>query len=254
MMKMIRQGILLFTMTLVPIASSMAQEGIEVIGKASMKALPDQFSLTISINERGRVSSKLKSLVDDKSQQVVNMFKKQGVDAKHIDTSMMTMYPYYEKVPTDMPHTKVKSKLDDDTKVITSVNNNQQAIEKIRMFDVGRTISVKLSSLEQYDRVLDKLVKIGVSHISPIELGFSNPESLYEQALNQAIANASDKANKMAKQLGVGVGQVLSVKEVGYHAPVAYRMAAMESDVGFKSQATERAISAQVMVIYQIKP
>lgn len=253
MMKMIKQCTLLLSLVLVTMTTQAAQEGIEVIGKANIKALPDQFSLTISIKERGRVASKVKSLVDHKSQQVVDMFKRQGVNEKHIDTSMVTMYPFYEKVAVKMPH-KVKSKLDEETKVVTTLDNTEQTVEKIRLFDVGRTISVKLSSLEQYDSVLDKLVKIGVSHISAIELGFSDPESLYENALNQAIDNASDKAKKMAKQLGVDIGQVISVKEVGYHAPVAYRMAAMESDVGFKSQATERAISAQVSVIYKIKP
>lgn len=253
-MKLILQSVLLISMAIAPHTSVVAEEGIEVIGKANVKALPDQFSLTINIKERGRVASKIKNLVDHKSQQVVDMFKQQGVDDKHIDTSMVTMYPFYEKVVLDKPHTKVKSKIDDHTKVVSNVNNEQQTTEKIRMFDVGRTISVKLSSLEQYDKVLDKLVKIGVSHISPIELGFSDPEHLYENALSQAIVNASVKATKIAKQLGVEVGKVISVKEVGYHAPVAYRMAAMESDIGFKSQATERAISAQVTVIYQIKP
>lgn len=229
-----------------------AEQGIEVIGKASVQAMPDQYSLTISIKERGRVASKVKQLVDHKSNQVVKMFQKQGVNATDIDSSIVRMYPFYEKPSIELNNSELRRRSDRDNTIVTAIKSNPPNEQKIRMFDVGRTITVKLSSLQQYDRILDKLVKIGVSHISPIELGFKDPEALYEKALSKALSHAKNKANNIAGKLGISVGGVIAIKESGYHAPVTYRMARLESDAGFQSQSTERAISAQVIVVYQI--
>lgn len=229
-----------------------ADEGIEVVGKAEVKAQPDQFSLTISIKERGIAASKVKQIVDKKSEQVVNMFIKQGVSKSHIDSSMLRMYPIYEKPEVTIDNAELERRVNGNNQVNLPLKKHEQKVQRIRLFDVARTISVKLNSLEQYDSVLEHLVKIGVSNISPIQLGFSDPDALYQRALQNAIDNAKSKASNIAKQLGVSVGKVISIKETGYHAPSVYRMAAMESKAGFNSQATERAISAQVVTTFQI--
>ncbi|WP_286235747.1 SIMPL domain-containing protein [Thalassotalea sediminis] len=239
-------------LTIFTSAITYADEGIEVVGKAQVKAHPDQFSLTISIKERGIAASKVKQIVDNKSQQVIEMFVKQGVSESHIDSSMLHMYPIYEKPEITLSKAEIERHVNKQNQVNLPVNMQQQKVQKVRLFDVARTISVKLNSLAQYDRVLEHLVKIGVSNISPIELGFSDPEALYTSALQKAIDNAKSKANDIAKQLGVSVGTVISIKETGYHAPSVYRMSMMESKAGFSSQATERAISAQVVITFQI--
>ncbi|MDO6426913.1 SIMPL domain-containing protein [Thalassotalea sp. 1_MG-2023] len=249
-MKLLRKTCVIISIVLSSAVS--ADEGIDVIGKAEVKAQPDQFSLTISIKERGLAASKVKQIVDKKSEQVVNMFIKQGVSESHIDSSMLRMYPIYEKPEVMIENAELEHRVNNNNKVKLPLHKQEQKVQKIRLFDVARTISVKLNSLEQYDSVLEHLVKIGVSNISPIQLGFSDPDALYQRALLHAIDNAKDKAGNIAKQLGVSVGKVISIKETGYHAPSVYRMAAMESKAGFSSQATDRSISAQVAITFQI--
>ena len=43
------------------------EKGIEVSGQGSIVVIPDKFSLTLTITERGRLPSKLKVVVDNKS-------------------------------------------------------------------------------------------------------------------------------------------------------------------------------------------
>ncbi len=233
---------------------SYANEGIEVIGKASVEMQPDQFSLTIRIKERGHSASKTKALVDHKSELITQMFIKEGINASAIDSSQVSMYPIYEKPNANYQPTEIKTRINDQDKVVLSAQKHALSNEQqVSWFDVGRTITVSFSEWSIYDKVLDKVVKLGVSHISPMEMSFQNAEKIYQQALFQAIANAKSKAAEIAQQAGVQLGSLTSLKETSHFAPVMYRMVS-EASVGFNSTTTKKAVSAQVIAIYQIAP
>lgn len=226
-------------------------KGIEVVGKASIMAIPDQFSLTIEIRERGKSASKTKSLVDHKSAQVIKVFTKNDVDEKTIESSQVRIHPIYEKPSITIDQLAIKSKVNNNEKVTFSGSNEQSEQQTLVRFEVSRTIKVMFSQLSIYDKVLDSIVKLGVSHVYPLEMTFSEPELYYEKALFEAIGNAKHKAEKIAKQANVKLGGLLSMKESAYHSPSQYRMAS-EASSGFSSQVTEKAISAQVIAIYDI--
>ena len=57
-------------------ANDLARDGIEVSGSGSVNVIPDNFILSLNVTERGRVLSKLKSLVDKKSNSVIQAAKK----------------------------------------------------------------------------------------------------------------------------------------------------------------------------------
>lgn len=231
---------------------TMANEGIEVIGKASVDVMPDQFSLTIRIKERGRSASKTKALIDSKSAQITRMFVQEGVKASAIDSSQVSMYPIYEKPAMKFQPSEVKTQINENSKVKFSTKQSAQANEQqVAWFDVGRTITVSFTEWAIYDKVLDQVVKLGVSHISPMEMSFQTPDKHYQQALFKAIAHAKSKALAIAEQAGVKLGQLVSLKETSHFAPVMYRMAS-ESSTAFNSSTTKKAISAQVIAVYQI--
>ncbi len=232
-------------------AMTMAEQGIEVVGKAEVLIQPDVFNLTISIKERGRSASKTKAIVDHKSEQITRMFLKEGIQASAIDSSQLTMYPIYEK--RSITPKEVKTKISDTEKVtFTTSEASNDNIQNVTLFEVGRTITVTFNEWNIYDKVLDQVVKLGVSHVSPMEMTFKDPEKYYQQALFQAIEDAQQKATKIAQQANVELGKLVSLKETGYHAPARYRMMS-EASVGFNSTTTKKAVSAQVIAIYDIK-
>lgn len=214
-------------------------EGIEVSGKSSIMVMPDQFALTLHIKERGKSAEKTKLLVDAKSNKLISMFEKEGINSLSIESSQLRMFPIYEKPSIQLEPLDVRK------------SAQMKSDSNIR-FEIGRTITVKLDKLEIYDRVVDKAVKLGVSNISPLQMSISNPDEHYEKALVQAIEHAHLKAKKVAQQAGVKLGKLSSLKESSYHSPTRYRMAA-ESSTGFASQVTSKAVSAQVIVIYDIQ-
>lgn len=228
-----------------------AKQGIEVIGKASVTAMPDQFSLTLSIKERGKLAAKVKQQVDHKSELIRKMFIKQGVKSSNIDSSQLRMFPIYEKPSIELHNNQIEKKVSRGEKVTFNTRSNNDELQRVKSFEVGRTLTVTFTKLSVYDKIIDNVVKLGVSHISPLNMSFSAPEKLYQQALEQAIKNAKNKAQNIAQQAGVKLGPLLSLTETGYHAPSRYRMAS-EASSAFTSQVTDKSISAQVVVNYQI--
>ena len=49
--------------------------------------------------------------------------------------------------------------------------------------------------MNDYDRLLDQAVKVGVNHISPMMSSFSKQEEYYQLALAKAVKNAQEKAS-----------------------------------------------------------
>jgi len=228
------------------------QQGIEVVGKASVMLIPDQFSLTVHIKERGKSASKTKALVDNKSNLIVKMFVEQGIEPSAIDSSQVRMFPIYEKPSINIDRAEIKTKVSSKDKITFAGKALSKESQVHMYFEVSRTLTINFNELSVYDRVLDKVVKLGVSHISPIEMSFKDTDGLYQQALFQAIDNAKLKADKIAQKAGVEIAGLISLRESPYHAPSRYKMAS-EASLGFNSQVTEKSVSAQVIVIYKIK-
>jgi len=225
--------------------------GIEVVGKASVAMVPDQFSFTVHVRERGKSATKTKALVDSKSKKIINMLVKYGVKQSTIDSSKVRMFPIYEKPSISVDKAKIKTQVSTGEKVTVFGQVNDNNNRMLTRFEVSRTITVELDSLSTYDQVLDQVVKIGVSHVSPLNMSFRNSEALYQKALFLAIENAKNKALKIAEQAGVQIRGLISLKESPYHSPSQYRMAS-ESSANFASQVSEKLVSAQVIAIYKI--
>jgi len=238
---------------------------IEVIGKASIKAQPDHFIFSVIITERGRIASKTKAIVDQKSRLIIDSYLTTGIAKNAIESSRLQLSPRYEK-RTNTPgfeiHQRVnnhgKSQITSNTKNSKVVVNSQDLSnsdlneqQKI-YFEVSRTITVTFHDFEIYDQLLDNAVKIGVNRITPLQTAIENNETLYQQALIKALKNAKDKAQAIAHKIGAKLGVITQLKEAAYHAPRAYAMVS-NSRESFTSQTTEKNITAQVSVTFRIK-
>lgn len=250
---MFKRLIVVSLLSVLPFSLVHAFEGIEVTGKASVMAVPDVFSLTISINERGKNANKTKMIVDDKSAKIVKMFIKRGVNKDNIDSSQVRLFPIYEKPAITFEQQELQKRINGQEKITFSGKNSvQDNVTRLTRFEVSRTLTISFKDLSLYDQILDDLVKLGVSHISPVEMSIENAEKLYQHALTQAIDKAKQKANSIAQQAGVKLGSLISLKESGYYSPMRFSMAS-EAKAGFSTNVTKKAVSAQVIAIYAIE-
>lgn len=251
-------------LTLFSSASSAAVNGetpnIEVKGQASVLAVPDRFSLSISIVERGRLTDKIRAVVNHKSNQVVQVAKSLGIESHNINSARVGLRIIEDKPSITVQGVEVNNRAgsgsfskNQHTKVYAGVNSENNI--KPQLFDLRRNININFSKIEDYDQFLSKALKLGVNHISPLAMSVKDTENYYQQALVQALNNAKKKATQIANHSNVALGKLLFVKEQSsnyYRARVSSVMMSAESSSNHSSQVGNQVINASVLVQFSI--
>lgn len=230
------------------------QNGISVSGKATITKEPDQFLIQLSITERGVSAAKAKQRVDLISKNVINSVKSFGIKDNELKSTQLRINPVYtrNRVAVDkvyMPVGQHKEKQVASIKA-NNINNKEVPIE----FDVTRQIEITLANFSVYEALLDKVTGLGVTRISPAQSSISNAEDLYQRALELAVSNAQQKAKKLAKQLGIKLGNVTKIEELSYRAPGKIQMAseAIVSGARMQSHTGLNEVSAEVRLSFSI--
>lgn len=235
--------------------------GIEVTGEGKVMTTPDNFSLSVTITERGRLTTKIKALVDKKSNNVILAAKRLGIKEQQITSARVNLRVINEKPSITVQGIEVnkfaqnaqqkpiKNSIYVDGKELTSHKN------KSTLFELSRQITVVFNSIDDYDRFLNDLVKIQVSHISSLSMSVAESEQYYQQALEKAIIHAKTKAEKIASRAGVSLGNLVYLKELSSnHYQPRYSMSMMASDRGpqHSSLVSSKPITASIVVKFAI--
>ena len=207
---------LLMCLLLPSYAFSFDEAGIEVSGQGSVVVTPDQFSLTLTITERGRVPSKLKALVDKKSNLVINAAKNIAVKESDISSARVNLRIVEEKQSIQLQGVELnkagqRSVYIDGQSINEKANNVNE--HKRPLFELSRQITVKFDKIDEYDSFLAQVIKINVSHISSLSMSVAGRDEYYQQALLKAITHARQKAERMAEQAGRKIEKLQLIKE-----------------------------------------
>lgn len=235
-------------------------EGIEVTGQGSVVVVPDQFSLTLTITERGRVPDKLKALVDKKSQSVIAAANSLGIKDTNISSARVNLRVIKEDASIQLDGIEVKKPRHGsvyiDGQTINQQSSNSQSYQaKPILFELSRQISVNFSEIEQYDNFLGQIIKIRVSNISSLSMNVADREEYYQQALLQAIQQAEKKAARMAKQADQKLGKLTFIKEQSsnnYRPVYAEAMMTSNSRQQQNSLTGSQTITARVIVKFNL--
>ena len=232
------------------IAYAQQAQGITVTGKATIEKAPDQFVINVTVSNRSSIVQKAKASVDIKSEKITNMAKRYGIAAKDIRSTQLQISPIYPR-----RNHRVEEVYVADRDVVAKVPVSNKEKENLSIeFEVTRSISLTLQSFDNYEKILDRLTKIGVTRISPVQTSISDAETLYQKALTQAVANAKSKAEMLAIKLGVTLGRVNQLTEHAYRAP-AKMMLAQESSMSsarHQSYTGVDSVSAEVTATFTI--
>jgi len=233
--------------------------GIEVRGQGSIVVIPDQFSLTLTITERGRVPSKLKALVDKKSNAVITAAKGFGVQDLNILSARVNLR-IIEKKPSIQVQGVELRKRKQGSVFIDGQELSQQVSEsttqKKTLFELSRQITVNFNKVDQYDGFLAQIIKINVSHISSLSMSVKERDEYYQQALLQAIVHAKKKAKRMAEQAGSGLGNLVLVRELSSNSYRPMYAEAIMSDTSGNAHASQigsQTIIARVLVKFHLE-
>lgn len=225
---------------------------ISVTGSAEVSTAPDVATFSFTVKQTSDTVKEAQDIISEKVSKILDGLEKADIDEKDIKTQSYTMYPKYEWVKV-----KAEESVALDGTIYYPGNNNKQVQTG---FDVSQNVNVKVRDFDKVPEVLELFGEIGVENLNGPNFQIDEPDALQEQARSEAIKEAKEKAKRLAKDLDVKLGKVVSFNEGsrGYNPQPYYAKSAafaMEDASGYAPELPvgENMVSANVTITYKIK-
>ena len=159
-----------------------------VDGEGEVTAIPDTAHVMLGVNKNAATVKVAQDEVNKIINQITQDIKNLGVDVKDIKTTNYSVNPSYD-------YTAGK--------------------QTITGYEVSATIDVKLSPLDKANQAIDLATKAGATQVGNVQfvLDDKKQKELEEQARNEAIKNAKEKAQSISKSAGIRLGRIVNIQE-----------------------------------------
>ena len=159
---------------------------VRVVGTSEVKVVPDCAVIEMGVAKQNASARLAKQAADAASRDILSNLRANGIDEKDIQTTYLSLQPQY----------------------------NYRNAMKISYFTAEQTLSVTVRELSKLDALLESLLKTGVNQINSIEYETSDLRKYRDQAREQAMQAAREKATALVRALGQDIGKVYSIEEV----------------------------------------
>lgn len=193
-------------------ARQLVQLQIPVTGEGKVSVKPDVARVTVSIVTRGEFLKSAQEENSRKSNVLVGYLKSEGVLEKDIRTIGYNIYPQYSIPPPCVPGGCPAQTVENRT-------------PKIIGYEVRNAYEITIRDLTKAGDILTGVVGAGANEVSGISFTIDKSETLIAEARKKAIDNADEKAARLARDLGLRRGKLVSFSEGGYQ-PYFYEKAA----------------------------
>lgn len=203
---------------------------LSVAGKGEVTTLPDVGYISLGIETKNadvKIAENENSAIMDKILKALKGFDVEDTDIKTVGYNI---YPQYEEYNDEKPST----------------------------YAVYNTIQITVKNLEDMSKIIDASVEAGANRTNNISFDVLDREASYNEALQDAVANARERAEILAEAAGLKIVGVVTINEssspsyyYGDSLSYARTMDAKESlDVSISSGDIE--ISASVSVTFEV--
>ena len=159
---------------------------LSVNGTGICEAAPQQAVIDIGVTTHSAVSSAAQDENAAKTQAVIDALKEFGIASGDMQTGNYSFYPTYA--------------------------DNRQS-HQINGYTVNNSVTVKIRDLKTVGSVIDTALKNGANNINSLNFGLRDQKSLRQVAIKQAVADARDKAEIIAKELGLKIKGIKNISE-----------------------------------------
>lgn len=170
---------------------------ISVSGEGEVLAVPDIGQFSFSVRAEGADAAIAQELSGTKSNDILSYLKDQGVEDKDIKLQNYNLYPkwkYEERICLSNSYCPPGERVQDG-------------------FEVNQSVSVKLRETSVAGKIIAGVGERGATNISGLNFTIDDTDALKVQAREEAIADAKEKAEALATQLGVRIIRLVDYNE-----------------------------------------
>lgn len=205
-------GFLIYTKISGPIPFSVTsvqttkQDLFRVQGSGEATEVPNTATVSFGISEQAQSVTSAQEKVNQTAKKLVDALKRVGVEEKNIKTTNYSAYP----------------------------NQDFQEQNRITGYTVSQNFEVKIRPIDRVNQVIDAAVASGANMVGGIslELDQKTQKRVEEKARREAVKNAKEKAESLARIAGMRLGRIVDVQENFGEPPVILRGQALEKAVG----------------------
>lgn len=205
---------------------------ITVTGEGKVSAVPDIASLSFGMQTgRQQTAQVAMEKLSASMNAVIEAVKQAGIEEKDIRTEYLSLSPAYDWT-------------------------EQGQVPK--GFEASQSLLVKVRDLTKIGPVLSAATTAGANQVGGISFTIDDPEELKREAREEAIAQAKEKAQALAGDLGVTLGKLKGFVEGGSATPVPMYDRAMMDMGGMGGGIVpvptgEQEVHMSVTLTYEIK-
>lgn len=129
----------------------------------------------------------------EKTNNIINYLKEQGIESKDIKTTSFNIYPRYE-------YNKVSDIFPSGKRVLVG-------------YEVQQTLQVKIRDLNKIGVIIEGVVEKGANEVGSLQFTIDKEEEIRKQVREEAIKKTKDKAKELASQLGIKLGRIINFNE-----------------------------------------
>lgn len=175
---------------------------VSVTGEGKVKVVPDQATISATIETKGNNAKDVKKQNDEKMEAVLRFIKKMNLDPADYKTQRVSLNPQYDYE------------------------------KKKHNYNATQTIEILLKDLSKYDELMEGLVNEGINRIDNVVFQSSKLAQYQSEARKLAMKEAKLKAEDYVSVLGQKVGRAMTISDNSQpYYPQPIRYAAMKAEM-----------------------
>ncbi len=206
------------------------QEGIWVTGQGEVTVTPDLATLWLGVEAQADTVAEAQDQAMEAMDAVMDALTDNGVDEDDIQTQYFSIDQL--------------TRWDGDEYVVIG-------------YRVSNMVTAKIRNIDNVGAIIDAVAEAGgdLTRINNIAFSVDDPSEYYEEAREEAMADAKAKAEQLAELAGVELGLPTYISEGNIYTPIVYRDAGMAvPEEGYVTPISpgELEVTLTVQVVYAI--
>jgi len=215
---------------------------LSVSGLGRISAQPNVVDINVGVVTYAEQARQALSANNEKMAALQKVLKDRGVAAKDIQTINVVVRPRYEK----------------DRSSQSADESVRERDQRIIGYDVVNVVSVTGREVSKFGDLLDAVATAGANQINGIDFRIDEADTLLDNARKKAMADAKRKADLLAGEAGIVVGEPILINEETNRRPsqqrdVMYSLGTASPARQVPIAAGEEELSVTVHVVYELR-